>query len=126
MVFVGDRQACIERLKRHRDRIDELMELIGDKPHFSSEETAKAQRMLKEIKDLLGTEYKTMGTVRGEKAMSDIEHSCYFPAIHEAFTHINVKVSSIPSSKWYGELYDARFDLDYYIKGLESHQDSGH
>lgn len=109
----------LDRLKRIRDEIDALIDLIDDKRRLFGSEKERAQMMLKELKGNLRAEYKRGDTVKGRAQMTEAERRFYHPAVHEAYIHISVRINSVPDQKWYSDLYDAQIDIEFYLSQLE-------
>jgi len=113
-----DRQSVIDRLRDLERRINEIIDLIGDRT-LRGAEKQRAQELLRQLKDLFNAEHKRMSTARGEAALSQIERTCYAPVIAEAKTRISVKTNSIPNHQWINDLHSARIDVTHMLHQLE-------
>jgi len=113
-------ESVIERLRKYRDDINELMDLIAGKRYLKPEIKRKAQELMKALKENLKRDYKKGATKRGEEKMTKLELQFFHPAIHEAYTRIQSRWNSNPiTSHWLDQLYSANIDIEHYLGQLE-------
>lgn len=109
---------CISRLQAYSDEIDQIIALFDDRGvRKGQKETAQA--LLTKLKESLKNDYKSRDTKKGEEQMTNVERTCFFPAIHEAYANMSIKTNSRPSSAWTFELYDAQSTIKHYLHQLK-------
>jgi hypothetical protein len=119
MASIGlNSEECIKYLQEYSDKIDEITSLICNGRVIPGQKE-KAQSLLKAFKESLQEDYHSRSILTGEKKMTRVEKSFFYPAIHEAFAIITIRYNSIPSGKWHSELYDAQYSIKYYLNDLK-------
>lgn len=118
-----EREDVIQRLKKYRDQLQGLMDLIGDKRHLSLDEKSRAQAEMKALKESLNADYKYGSSARAQDEMNDCERAYFYPAVHQASTQFQARWNSDPiRSNWFSELYAARVDITYALHQLEARE----
>lgn len=114
------KEECIRKLQWYSDKIDEIVGLFGQGSRVPREDVPNARELLKELKDSLKSDYRSRDTKRGREQMSDVESAFFFPAVHEAWTSINVKTHYVPSTQWVEELSYAQVSINHNLGDLKS------
>ena len=108
-----------ERVSWYKEKINKLMDLIGDKNSLSRVEKQKCEVLLKEIKENFKTDNKFSNSQRRLAKVSEAKKR-YYDIIGEASTRISSRTDSAPiKSNWYSQLYDVIGDLDYRYPKIE-------
>jgi hypothetical protein len=117
-------EAVVEQLRGHRDRLREVLAIVGSQNPLSREAKERAQSLMKLAKEALRADHMRMSTVSGQNALNPTEDAFLRPAVHEVFSHLQVKSNSYPSTAWSSDIYEAIADLEFYLHQLESPQTS--
>jgi hypothetical protein len=112
-------RSVIERLRRYRDRIAELMAMLRDRGRLIGAEAERARELFRALKDDLKAEVKAGSTNRGRAAMTATEKAYFYPAVQGAESQLMSRVSSAPDGRWFSELYAAEIDISYALRPLE-------
>jgi len=116
---VSEELACLERLEELESDINDILDLFNDRQQLFGTDKNFAQEMLRTLKKKLKDEYQRTSSVKSCASLNPTEQAFYAPAIHEAFTSINVKTNSKPDSKWISDLYDAADSIHFYAYQLQ-------
>ena len=123
MTVTWEERQPLQRLTVYRHRIQEIINLIGERNQLFGPERTQAQELLKTLKAELKDEYMRCDTQRTRKQMSEAELQWYCRAIQETYVEIErVRVNSTPRQQRTSRLYFGLTGLDYYIDGLERHR----
>lgn len=114
-----DARAVADALQRFLDRIDEIMDLIGEKKALSRDEKERAQELLRSLKaDLKRAAHDGMVEKRRGNA-TYFERDFFQPAVWHASVNLRVAVNSHPlASNWYSALYGIRIDISHPLANL--------
>ena len=100
-------------------QIEDLMTFLGETPErLPQSRVGQSREMLGSIKNSLHGYYYQNRSFTARSEMLPIEQSRCFPAMQRAYYAINVRSNSRPNMKWISELYDARFEIQYYLDQL--------
>jgi hypothetical protein len=112
---------AIMALRRFRDDIEHIMELLEGKRDVTSEENMHLHGLLRKLKKGLNRAART-GTVSGLRAPHNyFEETYYAPAVSEASANLTIRVNSHPiRSNWFPCLYVVKHDITYMLDQLES------
>lgn len=93
------------------------MELIGRHPDFlPPAEKAKAQAMMRELKERFAEDCEVSKSVRRCEQMT-AEEADFYNAVVKASTCIQARSNTDPiSSNWHGELYSCHIDIAHYLR----------
>ena len=117
-------QAVIEQLRGHRDRLREVSAIVDGQHPLRRDAKERAQSLMKSAKEALRADHERMSTVSGQNALNPTEDAFLRPAVHESFSHLQVKWNSSPSAAWSSDLYEAITDLEFSLRQLETPQTS--
>ena len=114
-----EKQSVIDRLKAYKKQFDDLLAVL-DKLPLQRKDRAKAQQMLKALKDSLRNDYKAGATIRGQQRMTQAERQYFHPAVQETYADIHVRWNTLPNEQWRSELYGAQINISHTLHQLES------
>jgi hypothetical protein len=118
-------EEILSRLTEIEKQTTFIMNLFDKNTRMPQEKIEESQFLLQKLKEDLSIEYKRMGTVRGEKSLSQLEANFYHPAIRDAWANSclsSLKWNSRPDGKWFSVLYDVSGYMSYWKENLLSAQ----
>ena len=111
----ADEQACLEKAQEYVHHIQEIMDLISDKPFLSPDGKLLARHLMKALKERLAADFRIGDTAREMAERSDAEQQ-YYRVVLEAKTRIRSAWNSDPiKSAWCDQLYACRIDFTHYL-----------
>jgi hypothetical protein len=114
--FLASEHEAVAKLRRFKDEVEDLLAAVE-----AGKDRQQLRATLKDLKERMKAEYKRCDTKRTQKDMDRIERDFYCPAIHKAWVAIKrAHVGATPST-WHDALYDACYELNYYLEQLEEH-----
>ncbi len=111
----GDEINCINRLKEIDQMFENIIEMIKMPYNLNRESRCKAQDLLKELKSHLKEEVHLYTVEKNNDEISPTDKNFYIPAILDAKSHLCIKVNSLPSDKWFNDLYSAKYYINYCL-----------
>src|SRR3990172_4551074 len=107
---MDDFDRLLERFDSLIQPFDKLMLCIGDKKFLPRHELSEAREQFKSIKETLNTVYKDLQ----RQQLNELERRFFVHAVAKARTKLHARWNSNPiTSRWFGELYNARDDLNH-------------
>ena len=117
---VTDRDDVIRRACGYRDRILEILDLIGDRPPLDADEKGRARSLYTTLKGKLREDVQAGATIRGRLALTETEKHFFQPAVEQASATLQAATNTAPiRSKWFSQLYSARTDITHALGQLE-------
>lgn len=123
MTEAEETRLVVAALLDFQQRIDDILNLIGDRTRITDDEKHHLQALLTSLKGDLKSAAKT-GTVRGERRPKGPVESAYFDcAIKQAAANLTVAVNSHPiTSRWVDCLYGTRMEVSDPLQQLDVDQ----
>jgi len=115
-----EKQDVVKQLRAHLDRLQQASDALAGGFPLKGAAKEQAQALLKIAKHSLKDDYKRMSTRKAQTALNETERAYLYHTVHEASSRIQVKWNSNPSPRWSSDLYDARGDIEFYLRQLES------
>ncbi len=112
--------AVIDQLQAHLDRLNEILDLIGDCGSLSPQAIARSKTLMKAAKEALQDDDRRMSAVSGQAALNPTEDAYLRPAIQGAARHLKVPMNTTPNAKWRSDLYEAISDIKDPLGQLKS------
>ena len=110
---------CRAGLLKTKDRVEKIMDILGDGRSVSLENRKMAQELLANLKSDLRKYYESNKSSQAQKVMSAYERDYYFHALAEAYNRLPARSNSRPDAKWIGSLYNACGSIDYVLDQLK-------
>jgi hypothetical protein len=115
-IVADARSIVVGRLSYFHTKIESLAGLVS-KQSLTREKTL-AQQQMKEIKEQLALERKSLGEKERRGNLNPFEKALS-RALHQASTHLHVRWNSNPNSTWLTELYTACSDISLELSRLQ-------
>lgn len=104
----------LERSNWYVGQIDKLLELIDPPNKLRREDIKLSQQLLNKIKERIELDYK-FGDSKFSPPISIVEGQYYNKAI-KASARLRVRINSRPSSDWFSQLYDAKDEIEDFLR----------
>lgn len=119
-------QDVIHALRTYKNRITEIMDLIGEKSTVSTAEKAHLQELLAALKQDIKTAAKQGTISKTQRQQSQIESAYFEPAVRSAAANFTVATNSHPiASDWLSCLYGLEMDIGTLLDQLERQYPEG-
>lgn len=82
--MTNEEREVAETLGGFANRIDEILLLIQEPHSLSKEDKARAQELLRTLKEDMNGLHRSLDTARARATMNAAEQACLAPTIHEA------------------------------------------
>jgi hypothetical protein len=101
------------RLLEYKTTMEAIQNLASRRTgRIAPKDWPTARQQMRDLQKALGEDYRPRSTVRGEKAMTELEHRLFYRVIAGAKSHINVDWGSKPDETWFDELSEALADIN--------------
>jgi hypothetical protein len=107
-----DKSEVRVRLMEYETAMEAIQGLASPRTgRIAQKDWPTARQQMCDLKRALEDDYRPRSTVRGGKAMTEIEYRLFYGVISGAKSRINVDWRSKPDEKWFDELSEALVDI---------------